>query len=390
MQRLWESDLGLVVAGNFVYLPLLFDPSIARDLESHPPANLSSADTPTGSSPLVIEAHGSLFVKTVSLEALLENYACIHPEGYEGQRRAFLKDVGHIDQGETVLPDPKLAVILFQVMPYFLRRSRSFAREGLDPEQILRLLSEKIRVPRHFSQRTGDVTGIAALKQNMARLANQVNDPGPPPTGLMPARQLKQWFFQALTGKIAIREMARLAEALKEQEKWADVNRRHAGLLAYLAEKGSLEIDGFGFSRMRSKNEYRIYKRTGVYALKDFYGRPYIFPDCRVAVSTLSRLKPYVIEHYKHPLLRRHGPGQEICLPKDFQPSLTFSAANFIKALEAGINALYYGYNARRRNGYHSLDRIRQERVIDFDDYRAPPDDPKIVSGEIEIKNVFT
>jgi hypothetical protein len=109
-----------------------------------------------------------------------------------------------------------------------------------------------------------------------------------------------------------------------------------------------------------------------------------------VAVSTGGRLKPFVIEHYKHPLLRRYSPGQEICLPKDFQPSATFNAANVIQSLEAGINALYYGYNARRRNGYHSLDRIHQERFLDFDDYRTPPDDPRIVSGEVEVKNIFS
>ncbi len=388
MQRLWDSDLGLVVAGNFIYLPLLFDPSIARDLESHTPDKLTSTDKPTGLSPLVIEAQGSLFVQTVSLESLLEQYALIHPEAFESQRRSLLEHVGNIDPREAVLLDPKLAVILFQVMPHFLRRSRSFAREELDPEQILQLISEKIRVPRHFSQRAGDVTGVAALKHHIATLASLVNDPGPPPAGLMPARQLKQWFFQALKAKIAGQERARLTEAMKEQEKWIEVYRRHAGLLAYLAEKGSLEIDGFGFSRLRAKNEYRIYKRTGVYALKDFYGRPYIFPDCRVAVSTLSWLKPFVIEHYKHPLLRRHGSGQEICVPKDFQPSLTFSAANVIRALEAGINALYYGYNARRRNGYHSLDRITEVRFLDFDDYRVPRDHPKIISGEVEVKNI--
>jgi hypothetical protein len=160
--------------------------------------------------------------------------------------------------------------------------------------------------------------------------------------------------------------------------------------LSYLSEKGALEIDGFGFNRLRSKNDYRIYKRTGVYALKDFYGRPYIFPDCRVAVSTAGRLRPFVIEHYKHPLLRRYGSGQEICLPKDFQPPAAFSAANVIQTLEAGISALYYGYNARRRNGYHSLDRIHQERFLDFDDYRVPPDDPRIASGEVEVKNIFS
>jgi hypothetical protein len=390
MQRLWDAHPGLLVAGNFLYLPLMYDPSIVRELESRPPAHFSSLNNFTASSHAVLEAHGSLFVKTVSLESLLEHYAAIDPVACDDVRRAVLRAVGDLDPEDPRIPDPKLAVILFQIMPHFLRRSGSFRREGRDQECLLQLISQRVQVPSRVAPPAGDLTNRNQIDAAIASLAKQAVSPGPPPSGVMPADALKQWFFQALAAKIAAREQARLAETLVQQDTWTDLYRRHAGLLAYLADKGSLEVDGFGFSRLRGKNEYRIYKRTGVYALKDYYGRPYIFPDCRVAVSTSRRLKPFVIDHYKHPLLRRHGSGQEICLPKDFQSSLEFTAANVIQALEAGINALFYGYNARRRNGYHSLDRIHQERFIEFDDYRVPPDDPKIVSGEVEIKNIFS
>jgi hypothetical protein len=379
-----------VVAGNFIYLPLLFDPSIVAELAGAHPAGLPGPSPPTSDNPLLIRAQGSLWVKTVSLASLLGNYAVIQPATWESVRLAVLHDLGDINAPDNGIPDPTLAVILFRVMPYFLRRSRAYARETLDREQILRLLSDRVQVPPAYSRRTGDQARADRFQEAIARLEKLAADPGPPPAGLIPARRLKEWFFQAITAKIAAQEKHRLAEAATEQEHWADLQRRYGGLLIYLTEKGALEIDGFGFSRLRGEHDYRIYKRTGVYALKDFYGRPYIFPDCRVAVSSVARLKPFVIEPYKHPLLRRHGSGQEICLPKDFQPSLTFSAANVIQSLEAGLNALYYGYNARRRNGYHSLDRIHLEQVINFDDLKVPPDHPGIVSGEIEIKNIFT
>jgi hypothetical protein len=387
MQRLWDSDSGLVVAGNFLYLPLVFDPAVARELESRPPALLT--DNPPEPSPPVIEARGSLYVKTVRLEALLEEYAALQPEACENLKLALLKNAGVTEVPEPAFLDANLAIILFQVMPHFLRRSGTLTREELDQEKILAWLSQKVRLPRGYAHRTGEPGDAHRLQEARADLEKQAVDPGPPPAGWLAAGELRQWFFQALAGKIAAREKARLAEAARRQEEWADLYRRYAALLDYLADQGSLELDGFGFTRLRSRTEYRIYKRTGTYALKDFYGRPYIFPDCRVAVSTQGRLKPIVIEHYKHPLLRRHASGQEICLPKDFKPSLTFSAAAAIKSLEAGINALYYGYNARRRNGYHSLDRIRQQPVLDFDDYRQAPDDPRIVSGEVEVKNIF-
>ena len=157
-----------------------------------------------------------------------------------------------------------------------------------------------------------------------------------------------------------------------------------------------------------------MYKRTGEYALKDYYGRIYLFPDCRVAVSTLLPLKPFVMENYKHPFLEAHDSGQDICM-RGFSPPNVFAAATVITALEEGIQALLYGYSPRRRNGYHSLDRmtararigesgeqpmvepldypvIRRRHVldVDFDDYRVSRDHSKVASGLVEVTNDLT
>jgi hypothetical protein len=138
----------------------------------------------------------------------------------------------------------------------------------------------------------------------------------------------------------------------------------------YIADKGSLEIDGFGFSRMDSSDEYLVYKRTGEYILKDYHSRSYLFPDCRVAVPTFGTLRPIVMETYKHPFLLGHEAGQEICL-RQFTPPNKFTAGNIIGGVEKGINALIYGYDSRRRNGIHGLDRkLLHVKTIEFDDYR--------------------
>jgi hypothetical protein len=142
-------------------------------------------------------------------------------------------------------------------------------------------------------------------------------------------------------------------------------------ILLYVAQKGSLEINGFGFTRIGTSDDYLIYKRTGEYRLKDYYGRSYLFRDCRVAVPTFSPFKPVVMEKYKHPFLYAHDSGQEICMHR-FYPPQQFSAENTIHLLEEGINALLYGYDARRRNGYHSLDRTREYiKTVEFEDYRV-------------------
>jgi hypothetical protein len=94
-----------------------------------------------------------------------------------------------------------------------------------------------------------------------------------------------------------------------------------------------------------------------------------------------------VLDTYKHPLLRRFGSRQKICLT-DYEPALEFSAKAVIRALEEGLNALYYGYNSRKRNGYNSLDSFgRHLSVIDFEDWRLPREDPRLINGEVEVKN---
>ena len=154
------------------------------------------------------------------------------------------------------------------------------------------------------------------------------------------------------------------------REQFRNTKEKHLGILLYIAAKGSLELDGFGFLRIDSSDDYLVYKRTGKYILKDYYARRYLFPDCRVAVPTFGVLRPIVLETYKHPFLLRHKAGQEICLGQ-FTPTKKFSARNIIEGVEKGINALIYGYDSRLRNGIHSLDQKRLHvKSIEFDDYR--------------------
>jgi hypothetical protein len=161
-------------------------------------------------------------------------------------------------------------------------------------------------------------------------------------------------------------------------------------VLLSLADQEEWEVDGFGCQRdPRYPGEYIIYRRTGEYLLKDYFGRLYLFPDCRVGVATAGPYYPMVLETYKHPLLRRHDSRQRICL-QDYEPAMEFSAVGVIRALEEGLSALYYGYNSRKRNGYNSLDEFgRHQSVVAFDDWRIPSDDFRVLRGDLEVKNDF-
>jgi hypothetical protein len=253
-----------------------------------------------------------------------------------------------------------------------------------------------------------------ALRRALSNLEKQRATIDPLGDGMISAPKLREWLFHAVNLTIVDNEKALLRQALRDREQFSEAKRKHVAMLLYVSEKGSLEVDGFGFSRIGLTDEYVIYKHIGEYALRDFYGRTYLFPDCRVAVSTIAPLKPFVMERYKHPFLEGYDSRQEICM-RGFNPPNLFTAAAAINALEEGINALLYGYSSRRRNGYHSLDRITKHRRtvdfedytlpdptdypvirnrhvlhVDFDDYRIPHDHPKIASGQVEITNNYT
>lgn len=389
MQKLLGSNLEVVVASDFIFLPLLFDPSIAAELRA---ANSLKAPHEARGSPTednLIVAGGRTFIKTLSLSSLLENFENLHPDAYSQLRKNFLeKNLGSIANKDQIFLDNKLKTIVFQVMPHFLRRAgRILGEKRTKSEDLLDLICGKIDVPQKYYDQARMIFDPRLLGKMLTDLGKIEITVEQLREGVIPAPGLRQWFYQALTKRIVEKEKDRLKQKMGGEP---HLNNQQVAILLYLAGKGSLEIDGFGFSRIGKKKEYLIYKRTGEYALKDFYGRLYLFPDCRVAVSTLGRLKPVVMEKYKHPFLRRHSCGQEICL-RNFTPPSGFTARNAITVLEEGVNALFYGYNYRRRNGYHSLDRLpREERLVDFEDLRIAPDHPKISSGQVEVKNVYS
>jgi len=400
MRQLLDSDLELVVESGFIHLPLLFDPAIEREIHT-----LLKPNT-------LIQVDGRHFIKTLSLQSLVKNYEKIDTDSYEQLRSTCLQKY-HPTLGVSGISE-KLRAILFQVMPHFTRRKKSLERRRLTEEEVLDLIGEKINIPARYYKDATKFLDTVSLRGVLTDLEEQGATIDPPRDGPISARKLQEWLLQALELKIVDNEKGRLREVLREREQFVEQQRKYTAILLYIADKGALEIDSFGFSRMGLTDEYLIYKHTGEYALRDFYGRIYLFPDCRVGVSTAGSLRPVVIDTYKHPFLEGYDSGQAICL-RDFSPPRVFTAADVIKALEEGINALLYSYSSRRRNGYHSLDRItrhvetddfddlvvpehgddpliprRRVRVVTFDDYRISKDHPKIVSGQVQITNDYT
>jgi len=390
MRQLLDSKLELLITRGWLYVPLCLDPSIAAELKSHPggPAFPEPADG-SPAPPLQVTS-GKPFVVAMTLSSLAASYQAIHPEAYEELRRSCLGKFPHPAMEEEVSPDLKLRTIIFEILPHFIKMKKGREPGKPGEAEVLEVIGRRLGINPEYYRRAQKLFGPDSLKRRLHDLQEAPDPGGPPPEGLMAAHELRDWLHRVLAGQIIDREKDRLQRMLAEGEPSLETHWQYLALQLYLADRGHLEIDGCGFFRLGRRREYLIYKRTGEYALQDYYGRTYRFPDCRVAVATLSRLKPVVLETYKHPLLYGHKPGQEICIRR-FTPAAAFTAQNVIQALEEGLSALYHGYNRRRRNGYHSLDRITEHhRGVDFADYVIPRDDPRIISGELEVTNAYT
>jgi hypothetical protein len=360
-----ESDIDFLVESGFLYLPLLFDPAIESEIQAT--LDPSGSQGMTGS---VVLIEGKHFVKTLSLDSLVANYEKIGKGLYGQVRSSVLQQfAGKVDGGGMSF-GWKLIAIIFQVMPYFIKKNRGLERRKFSKKEILKLIAEKVDIPPRNYERANTFLDLKPLQEALKELERMDSTVEPPKDGITSSSELGNWLQKALEARVIEKERVRLKNAVLEREQLVATVEEGMDILLYIAERGSLEINGFGFTRIDKGDDYLIYKRTGEYILKDYYGRSYLFPDCRVAVPTFNPFKPVVIEKYKHPFLYAHDAGQEICM-RGFNPPQEFSAENAIHLLEEGINALVHGYDARRRNGYHSLDRTREYvKTVEFDDYR--------------------
>jgi hypothetical protein len=377
--QLLDSELELLWKSGFVYVPLLFDPDVAREIQGRSDLQGSLIGRPPGGTEPVLESAGRQFVKSISMQSVLANYGRIDSEYYEQLREDYLGKSSAFPSLQTIGLNGKLQTIILKVMPYFIRKSRGLKRSRLNDQELLDLICSKIDTPRSFLEQADKVLDPGPLLQRLNDLDKREPTVEPLQEGPVTGRALRQWLRKALGAQIVCRERVRLKQELLERKRCSESKRNHVATLLYIAESGSFELDGFGFSRIGSRDDYLIYKRTGEYILKDYYAQSYLFPDCRVAVSTAGPLRPLVVEPYKHPFLFGYAPRQEICI-KGYNWPDKFSADNIIKLLEEGINALLYGYDARRRNGYHSLDpTLYYVKGIEFVDYRIRSDDSRVI-----------
>jgi hypothetical protein len=368
--QVFQSEVELLVHSGFIYVPLLFDPDIAGEVQDlFHPRGPRDESAPDGCG-IVVEFDGKHFVRSLSIDSILRNYASIDKGHYDHLRRVCLPESLSLLDLPSITPSGRLRTIVLKIMPYFIRKGRGLKRRQLSDEDLLELIHSKLDIPQSFMEKVDLILNPKPLQQRLNDLDKLKLTVEPLPDGPSTGKAFSRWLNKALVFQIIADERESLEGELRERGRMGESKRRHVATLLYMEEEGSFELDGFGFRRIGTGDDYLIYKRTGEYILKDYYARSYRFPDCRVAVSTTRALKPFVVESYKHPFLMGHAPGQEICISGHEQPQ-EFNAENIIRLLEEGISALIYGYDPRRRNGYHSLDpTLYYVKTIEFVEYR--------------------
>jgi hypothetical protein len=372
MSRLLSSDLELMVKSGFIYVPLVFDPDIAREIRTQSDSEgLPNKPVPATSN-TVAEVEGRHFIKSVTIQSVLSNYERIDKGYHEQLKKGYPWESQNLPRLDAISPNGKLHTIVFKILPYFVRKGMGLERKRLDEDGVLELIGGKLDIPRNFIEQADKHLDPGALLRRLNDLDRLEGTVEPLQDGPITGEDLRRWLHNALEVQAVHRERARIEQELRERERVGRSKRSHIATLLYLAERGSFELDGFGFSRISASGDYLIYKHTGEYILEDYYARRYLFPDCRVAVSTSRAFRPFVIELYKHPFLFGHAPKQEICMGGEYDWPDEFTAEHTVRLLEDGINALLYGYDPRRRNGYHSLDpTVYYVKTIEFNDYRV-------------------
>lgn len=380
--ELANLDKVLIVDG-YLYLPLCFDPDIASASENLAAPAWFPSEAASSADEILLLYQDDLFIRTVSLAAVAaataDLFLALSPK----------PDYPPPDPGALI--PPKLWVIIQEILPHFVRRRglrQGGVRESLSLWKWLARQVQGLRPDPALVRQWQETASLWRARRQ--KLQEQGRGVAPLPTGCYPGSQVLTWLRRQARADACQALAAQYQAALAALETWLTLEPEELLALSALVQQEEVEIDGFGWQKLSTPGEYLVFKRTGPYLLEDYFRRPYLFPDCRVAVFTNGPFKPVVLERYKHPLLRGHRPRQWICLPEDYQPAAEFNATAVIQALEAGINALYYGYNPRQRNGYHSLDRYgRWVSDLDFEDLRLPPEHPGLQNGELEVKNCY-
>ena len=217
--HLLQSDLELVVKSGFLYLPLLYDPDIAREIQYKP--------TPDGSAEHSIEVAGKHFIKSVSIQSMLTGMEKIDADYYGEVEREYLRKFPVSPDLEGISPDSKLMTIVLKVMPYFVRKNKGFVRKRLHDEEFLDFVGDRIDIPKSFREQADKSVDSGPLLKRLNDLERLEHEVEPLRDGLISSEAFRCWLHKALEMQILDKEIARLKKRLQDRERLTEAQRNH-------------------------------------------------------------------------------------------------------------------------------------------------------------------
>jgi hypothetical protein len=377
-----------LVKDDYICYPILFDTDIVKELRS-------SKD--------VLEFDGKNYIRGIKIQTIAENYEKFDPQTYHDMKIDFLRkalperteDFKDYCQGNDLL-----RMIVFEIMPYFIAKNRKLEeikeenqanRKGVE-EKILSLVKERTTIPDRYYQEARGFCKLDDIEYALKRL-EEINNPEIP-SGLFNAKMLETILIDEIEGVIVKKSRKELEGNIELKKELVSKKAEHIAALLYLKEAERFELENFGFIREHDAT-YTIYKKLEPYALREFNGDVYLFPECIVGFNVPSSTNvgvpiPLVLNEYKHPFLPGHSEHQKICI-RDFRNTEEKPNERIITALNMGVDTILYGYfNQIGFFGFHSLDgRVHntQYHHSTFGEYRISEDDPRIKNGTVVITN---
>jgi hypothetical protein len=357
---------GFMVKSGYIYMPALYSEGIEKAIAE------------AGANPTLAMSGKNAFVQSLDLRLLVENYERINPAQFEKVRKNLLARYD-FDPSQAVKVDQNLRTIIYEVMPHFTKHSAKGQRGArrLTEREIIDNIASSVSIPQSYYDKAEQLYDSSGLVKEISKLESKGGAISTP-DNITSAGELDNWFLGALEGHILSRELGMLKQALVTRSEVSSKNKEYIATLLFLQEKRSFEMEGFGFIRNErgSTPDYTVYVHTGEYALKDFNGNVHPMGDCKVAIST-QNMWPNVMSPYHHPFLS--GSGGQLCIV-GFRPPERFNGENAVSALTTGLDTVFYGYI--KKSDFHP------HNHLEGGDYpRISENDPRIKSGEIEIKN---
>ena len=359
---------------GFVYYPLLLDKSIVREAKKCRE---------------IKNIGGKTYVKGMNLSKIAGSFDKIDKEKYETIKNDLFKRImPEIDLKKIyeTIEYGTLKTIIFEVMPYFLEKNKKrnpFEKKKekkLTEKDILGLINENAKIPKEYYNQAKNIYRFDDSEKTLDKIKMQeLKTAQKFPEGIVWTKTLETVLKRALENGILNERIKGMKEEIRLKEEIFKKSLDYAATMLYLKDAKDFELENFGFIR-KSKNDYVAYIKTEEYALRDFDGKVYLFPPCKVGVHTDNYCdqKPIVLNRYGHPFLPYSGENQYICIGNAKIRGKGLGET-MISALEKGINAMLFGYLGNDNPHHHEL--------RNFSHLRISANSAKIKSGKVKITN---